>query len=65
MMKQLSFLTLDVLVLVNLNCLHDYDWRTGFFLRCCMPLAMIWTINVVSTRRSLTQNTKYKTQNTT
>ena len=49
MAKKLNFLSLDVFVLVNLNCLHDYDWRTGFLLRCGMPLAVVAMIRAVAT----------------
>ena len=52
MVKQLNFLTLDVLVLVNLNCLHDYDWRTGFLLRCCMPAVLVVLIKAVAAWRA-------------
>ena len=52
MAKQLNFLSLDVFVLVNLNCLRDYDWRTGFLLRCGMPLAVVATIKAVATWRT-------------
>ena len=52
MAKKLNFLSLDVFVLVNLNCLHDYDWRTGFLLRCSMPLAVIVMINAVGSWRT-------------
>ena len=52
MAKQLSFLALDVFVLVNLNCLQDYDWRTGFLLRCGMPLVVVAMIKAVATWRT-------------
>ena len=52
MANKLNFLTLDVLVLVNLNCLHNYDWRTGFLLRCSMPLAIVLVIKAVATWRT-------------
>ena len=52
MAKKLNFLSLDVFVLVNLNCLRDYDWRTGFLLRCGMPLAVVAMIKAVATWRT-------------
>ena len=52
MVKKLNFFTLDVLVLVNLNCLRDYDWRTGFLLRCSTPLVLVVIIKAVAIWRA-------------
>ena len=52
MAKQLNFLALDVFVLVNLNCLHSYDWGTGFLLRCGMPLVVVTMVKAVATWRT-------------
>ena len=58
MAEKLNFLALDVFVLVNLNCLHSYDWGTGFLLRCGMPLVVVTVIKAVAiwrTRATLRQ----------
>ena len=52
MAEKLNFLALDVFVLVNLNCLHSYDWGTGFLLRCGMPLVVVTMIKAVATWRT-------------
>ena len=52
MAEKLNFLALDVFVLVNLNCLHSYDWGTGFLLRCGMPLVVVTMVKAVATWRT-------------
>ena len=52
MAEKLNFLALDVFVLVNLNCLHSYDWGTGFLLRCGMPLVVVTMVKAVANWRT-------------
>ena len=52
MAEKLNFLALDVFALVNLNCLHSYDWGTGFLLRCGMPLVVVAMVKAVAAWRT-------------